>query len=331
MLRTYRRLLCRSFLGQYLNKEGEEIIDSRNNLGVVTLSPLLCALRSNKDIKVFWEEMEKGSELVKEALMYRISRFEDVTSDAAPILYQNGSLNVDLKKGEKVSEVFKDGFSSVSFGFLGLHECVLYLTGEKPFDSEVAKNLQIEIMKFMDDKAKQWKKETGYGFNTYSTPNENTSNRLVKKYIELYGVIEGVTDHVYLTNSFHLFPEQNASAFDKIDFEAPFIKYSSGGFVTTVDTVNFNNNTEAQEQLIDYAYDKVPYFLINQPVDECYKCGFEGEMYGTNDGYTCPTCGNNEAGTMNCIRRVSGYISEPDARPFNPAKQNEVVNRVKHM
>lgn len=323
--------MCRSFLGQYFNDKGEEVIDSRNNLGVVTLSPLLCALRSEKDIKVFWEEMEKGAEIVKEALMYRIKRFNDVTSDAAPILYQSGSLNVDLKKGEKVSEVFKNGFSSVSFGFLGLHECVLHLTGEAPFKSEKAYNLQMEILKFMDDKTKVWKDETGYAFSTYATPNENTSNRLVKRYIELYGEIEGITDHIYLTNSFHLSPEQEASAFDKIDFEAPFIKYSSGGFVTTVDSVNFNSNLEAQEALIDYAYTKVPYFLINQPVDECYKCGMEGEMIGTSEGYKCPVCGNTEAGTMNCIRRVSGYISEPDARPFNPAKQNEVINRVKHM
>ena len=327
MLRTYRRLLCRSFP---FNEEGQELIDSRNNLGVVTLSPLLCALRSNS-LEEFWDELEKATSIAKDALMFRIERFDTVTSDAAPILYQNGSLNVDLKKGEKVSEVFKDGFSSVSLGFLGLHECVVQLTGKAPYDCKDSYNLQMDILKFLDDKAKQWKKETGYGFSTYSTPNESTSLRLVRLYKEKYGEIKGVTDHVYLTNSFHVFPEKNMNAFDKIDFEAPFIKHSSGGFVTTVDMPNLSKNTDAHEALVDYAYDRVPYFLINQPVDECYKCGFEGEMKGTSEGYTCPECGNNEAGTMCCIRRVSGYICEPDARPLNPAKQNEVINRVKHV
>lgn len=322
---------CRSFLGQHFNEEGKEVLDSRNNLGVVTISPLLCALRANKDMSVFWNMLGSATEVVKEALMFRIRRFDTVTSDAAPILYQNGSLNVDLGKGETVSDIFKNGFSSISMGYVGLHETVLYLTGKKPFEDKGAYNLQMEILKFLDNKTKMWKKETGYGFSTYGTPNESTSLRLVKRYKEAFGEIEGVTDHIYLTNSFHLFPEQQATAFEKIDFEAPFIKYSSGGFVVTVDMPNLNNNHKAHEALVDYAYSRVPYFLINQPVDECYKCGFEGELKGDSDGYSCPSCGNSEAGTMCCIRRVSGYISEPAARPFNPAKQNEVISRTKHI
>jgi len=323
--------LCRSFLGQYFNKYGEEVIDSRNNLGVITLSPLLCALRAKGDIKEFWKNMEDAVDIVKEGLMYRISRFENVTSDAAPILYQNGSLNVNLKRGEKVSDIFKNGFSSISLGYVGLWECVLYLTGENPYESEKAYNLKLEILKYLDRKTIEWKEETGYGFKTYATPNESTSLRLVRKYKEDFGEIRGVTDHVYLTNSFHLFPEQAATAFEKIEYEAPFIPYTSGGFVTTVDMVNMESNPVAHEELIDYAYDKVPYFLINQPVDECYKCEFTGELVGTSEGYHCPNCMNNEVGTLVCIRRVSGYISEPDTRPFNQAKQEEVIHRVKHM
>lgn len=323
--------MCRSFLSYLEDENGNEVLEGRNNLGVITISPLGAALKAGGDIKKFWEEMEKLTDIAYEGLMYRISVFDKVTAAAAPILYQNGSLGCDLKPNDCVAGVFKNGFSSVSLGYLGLHETVTYLTGEKPFYSQTAYDLQMEIMEFIKSKVDKWKKETGYGFSVYATPNESNSTRMVKIYKKKYGEIPDILDHHYLTNSFHLDVCQPANAFQKIDYEAPFIPLSSGGFVTTVDMPNLKDNVEAHEQLVDYAYNKVPYFMINQPVDECYVCEYKGEFEGSLGGYVCPQCGNSEEGKMSVTRRVSGYLSDPDARPFNIGKQNEVIHRVKHV
>lgn len=323
--------MCRSFLGQYFDENGNEVIDGRNNLGVVTISPLGAALKAGGDIDKFWEEMETLTDIAYEALMFRVDRFKTVTAASAPILYQNGSLGCDLKSDDVVLDTFKNGFSSVSLGYFGLHEVVTYLTGEKPFYSKKAYDLQLEIMQFMKAKTDMWKKDTGYAFSGYASPNEACSTRVVKIYKKKYGEIPEILDHHYLTNSFHLDVCQPANAFQKIDYEAPFIPLSSGGFVTTVDMPNLKNNVEAHEKLVDYAYYKVPYFMINQPVDECYVCDHKGEFEGSLGGYVCPKCGNSEEGKMNVTRRVSGYLSDPDARPFNIGKQNEVIHRVKHV
>ncbi|QCE33294.1 anaerobic ribonucleoside-triphosphate reductase [Acetobacteraceae bacterium] len=323
---------CRSFLSVY-EENGKQIHDGRNNLGVVSLNLPRIALEANKDEKRFWELLEERLELAKKALMTRITSLEGVKARVAPILYMEGACGVRLKAEDEVSDIFKNGRATISLGYIGLHETMNALFGDDLhlFDSEERQLKAIEIVTRLKDATTAWKQETGYGFSLYSTPSENLCDRFCRLDKAEFGLVSGVTDKGYYTNSFHLDVEKKVNPYDKLDFEAPYPSLTAGGFICYGEYPNMQHNLKALEDVWDYSYDRIPYYGTNTPIDECYACGFSGEFECTSKGFTCPKCGNRDSEKLSVTRRVCGYLGSPDARPFNEGKQEEVKRRVKHL
>ena len=323
---------CRSFLGVY-EENGEQIHEGRNNLGVISLNLPRIAIEAQRDEARFWQLLDERLQLCRKALMTRIARFENVKARVAPILYMEGACGVRLNADDCVAEIFKNGRASISLGYIGLHETInaLYGTDTHVFDSETLRQKAVAIVEKLRSAADQWKAETGYGFSLYSTPSENLCDRFCRLDTATFGVIDGVTDKGYYTNSFHLDVEKKVNPYDKIDFEAPYPKMASGGFICYGEYPNLQHNLKALEDVWDYSYHHVPYYGTNTPIDECYDCGFSGEFSCTSKGFVCPKCGNHNPARVSVTRRVCGYLGSPDARPFNSGKQEEVKRRVKHL
>ena len=323
---------CRSFLGVY-EENGEQIHEGRNNLGVISLNLPRIAIEARYDETRFWQLLDERLQLCLKALMTRIARFENVKARVAPILYMEGACGVRLNADDSVAQIFKNGRASISLGYIGLHETInaLYGTEKHIFDSETLREKAIAIVQKLRDTADRWKAETGYGFSLYSTPSENLCDRFCRLDTAEFGVIDGVTDKGYYTNSFHLDVEKKVNPYDKIDFEAPYPKMASGGFICYGEYPNLQHNLKALEDVWDYSYRYVPYYGTNTPIDECYDCGFSGEFSCTSKGFVCPKCGNHDPARVSVTRRVCGYLGSPDSRPFNAGKQEEVKRRVKHL
>ncbi|MEN4847909.1 anaerobic ribonucleoside-triphosphate reductase [Pantoea agglomerans] len=323
---------CRSFLGVY-EENGEQIHEGRNNIGVISLNLPRIALEAGGDEARFWTLLDARLQLAKRALMTRVARLEKTKARVAPILYMEGACGVRLNADDEVGPIFRNGRASLSLGYIGLHETLNALSGghQHPYDDTALRAKGVEIIAYMRDATERWKAETGYGFSLYSTPSENLCDRFCRLDAAQFGLVPGVTDKGYYTNSFHLDVEKKVNPYDKIDFEAPYPPLANGGFICYGEYPNVQHNLKALEDVWDYSYDRVPYYGTNTPIDECYECGFNGEFTCTSRGFTCPNCGNHDPARVSVTRRVCGYLGSPDARPFNAGKQQEVQRRVKHL
>ena len=322
---------CRSALSPWKDANGNYKFYGRFNQGVVTLNLVDIALSSDKDMTRFWKIFDERLELCYKALMCRHNRLKGTLSDAAPILWQNGAI-ARLKKGEPIDHLLYNGYSTISLGYAGLCECVRYMTGKSHTDPE-ATPFAIKIMQHMNDACDKWKAETTIGFGIYGTPLESTTYRFAKCLQKRFGIIPGVTDKNYITNSYHVHVSEEIDAFDKLAFEAQFQSLSTGGAISYVEVPNMQNNIEAVLQIIKFIYENIMYAELNTKSDYCHECGFDGEIEIVKDDsgkliWRCPKCGNTDQTKMNVARRTCGYIG---SQFWNQGRTQEIRDRVLHL
>ena len=322
---------CRSALTPWRDANGNYKFYGRFNQGVVTLNLVDIALSSERDMDRFWKVFDERLALCYKALMCRHNRLKGTLSDAAPILWQYGAI-ARLKKGEPIDPLLYNGYSTISLGYAGLCECVRYLTGKSHTDPE-ATPLAIRIMEHMNAACNRWKKETTIGFGIYGTPLESTTYKFARCLQKRFGIIPGVTDRNYITNSYHVHVSEKIDAFDKLAFEAKFQSLSSGGAISYVEVPNMQNNIEAVLQVIRFIYDNIMYAELNTKSDYCQECGFDGEIEIVKDEsgkliWRCPKCGNTDQSKMNVARRTCGYIG---TQFWNQGRTQEIRDRVMHL
>ena len=268
---------CRSFLTPYVDESGNSKYYGRFNQGVVTINLVDIALSSGGDFDKFWELFEERTELCHKALQYRHERLEGTISDVAPILWQHGAL-ARLEKGEKIDKLLHNGYSTISLGYAGLYECVKYMTGCSHTDHSVGEEFGLKVMQALNDKCKQWKESEHIDYSLYGSPIESTTYKFAKCLKNRFGIIEGITDRDYITNSYHVHVAEEINAFDKLELESKFQKLSPGGAISYVEIPNLNDNLEAVIQLMQFIYENIMYAEINSKSDYCQKCGFDGEI-----------------------------------------------------
>ncbi|AFC22352.1 anaerobic ribonucleoside reductase large subunit [Cronobacter phage vB_CsaM_GAP161] len=324
---------CRSFLSVWHDDNGNEILDGRNNLGVVTINLPRIALEAQEADdahEAFWRILDDRLGLCFEALMTRIDSLRGVKASVAPILYTEGAFGVRLKPDDEILELFKNGRSSISLGYIGLHETLLMFgSGQHPFDRIGSQKLGRLIIEYLRAATEAWKKKTGFGFSLYSTPAESLCHRFCKLDFEKFGSVKGITDKGWYTNSFHLDVDRKVTPFEKIDYEADYHYIATAGHISYVEFPDMKNNLQALEKVWDYAMEKLDYFGTNLPVDKCFVCGSDDEFTPTEEGFHCKHCGNHDPVKMNVTRRTCGYLGAAE-RPMNKGKQNEIIHRVKH-
>ena len=322
---------CRSFLTVYREPDGQPKFYGRFNQGVVTINLVDAACSSGQDMDKFWEILEERLNLCHRALMCRHNRLKGTPSDVAPILWQNGAL-ARLKKGETIDSLLYGGYSTISLGYAGLCECVRYMTGCSHTNPE-ATPFALEIMNHLNDSCKKWAAESNIAFSLYGTPLESTTYKFAKCLQDRFGVIPGVTDKNYITNSYHIHVTEPINAFDKLTFEAQFQKLSPGGAISYVEVPNMQDNIEAVLAVMQHIYDHIMYAELNTKSDYCQCCGYDGEIRIIEDDHNkliweCPKCGNRDQEKMNVARRTCGYIG---TQFWNQGRTQEIRERVLHL
>ena len=321
---------CRSALTAWKNEKGEYQFYGRFNQGVVTINLVDVALSSHKDMDKFWSIFDERLDLCYRALMCRHNRLKGTLSDAAPILWQYGAL-ARLKKGEPIDKLLFGGYSTISLGYAGLCECVYYMIGKSHTDPE-AKPFALSIMQHMNNACAKWKQETNIEFSIYGSPIESATYKFAKCLQKRFGIIEGVTDKGYITNSYHVRVSEPIDAFSKLGFEAEFQALSKGGAVSYIEVPNMQNNIPAVISVMQFIYENIMYAELNTKCDYCQKCGYSGEIQIVEDDgklvWECPSCGNRDQNTMNVARRTCGYIG---TQFWNQGRTQEIKERVLHL
>lgn len=322
---------CRSFLSPYKDENGNYKFYGRLNQGVVTLNLVDVALSSEGDYEKFWDLMEQRTELCHKALLCRHKRLEGTLSDVAPLLWQYGAF-ARLEKGEKIDRLLHNGYASISLGYAGLYECVKYMTGKSHIDSQEGHDFGIKVMQFMNDKCDQWNKEHYIGFSIYGSPIENTTYKFAKCLQKRFGIIKGITDRNYITNSYHTFVKEQINAFDKLAKESEFQALSLGGAISYVETDGLVNNIDAILEMNKFIYDHIMYAEENTKSDYCQICGYDGEIKIIDEGgeliWECPNCHNRDKDKMNVARRTCGYIG---TNYWGKGRTQEIKERYVHM
>ena len=321
---------CRSNLSPWKDENGNYKFYGRFNQGVVTLNLVDVALSSGGDLDKFWKIFDERLDLCYRALMCRHNRLKGTLSDVAPILWQYGAC-ARLKKGETIDKLLVGGYSTISLGYAGLYECVKYMTGKSHTDPS-ATPFALRVMEHMNEACSRWKAETSIGFGIYGTPLESTTYKFAKCLQRRFGIIEGITDKGYITNSYHVHVTEEINAFDKLKFEAKFQHLSTGGAISYVEVPDMQNNLEAVLQVMKFIYDNIMYAELNTKSDYCQVCGWDGEIQIVEENgkliWKCPKCGNTDQDKMNVARRTCGYIG---TQFWNQGRTQEIRDRVMHL
>ena len=327
----YTCMGCRSFLTPYVDPEtGKPKYYGRFNQGVVTINLVDVALSSGGNFEKFWKIFDERLALCHRALQARHQRLLGTPSDAAPILWQYGAL-ARLKKGEKIDKLLFGGYSTISLGYAGLYECVKYMTGKSHTDAG-AKPFALSVMQHMNDKCNEWKKAENMDYSLYGTPLESTTYKFAKCLQKRFGIVEGITDKNYITNSYHVHVSEQIDAFTKLKFESEFQKLSPGGAISYVEVPNMQDNLEAVMSVLQFIYDNIMYAELNTKSDYCQVCGYDGEIKIVEDDgklvWECPKCGNRDQNKLNVARRTCGYIG---TQFWNQGRTQEIKDRVLHL
>ena len=327
----YTCMGCRSFLTPYVDPEtGKPKYYGRFNQGVVTINLVDVALSSEGNFEKFWEIFDERLDLCHRALQARHKRLLGTPSDAAPILWQYGAL-ARLKKGEKIDKLLFGGYSTISLGYAGLYECVKYMTGKSHTDAG-AKPFALSVMQHMNDKCNQWKKAENMDYSLYGTPLESTTYKFAKCLQKRFGIVPGITDKNYITNSYHVHVSEQIDAFTKLKFESDFQRLSPGGAISYVEVPNMQDNLEAVMSVLQFIYDNIMYAELNTKSDYCQVCGYDGEIKIVEDDgklvWECPKCGNRDQNKLNVARRTCGYIG---TQFWNQGRTQEIKDRVLHL
>ena len=327
----YTCMGCRSFLTPYVDPEtGKPKYYGRFNQGVVTINLVDVALSSGGNFEKFWKIFDERLALCHKALQARHQRLMGTPSDAAPILWQYGAL-ARLKKGEKIDKLLFGGYSTISLGYAGLYECVKYMTGKSHTDAG-AKPFALSVMQHMNDKCSEWKKAENMDYSLYGTPLESTTYKFAKCLQKRFGIVPGITDKNYITNSYHVHVSETIDAFTKLKFESEFQKLSPGGAISYVEVPNMQDNLEAVMSVLQFIYDNIMYAELNTKSDYCQCCGYDGEIKIVEDDgklvWECPKCGNRDQNKLNVARRTCGYIG---TQFWNQGRTQEIKDRVLHL
>ena len=327
----YTCMGCRSFLTPYVDPEtGKPKYYGRFNQGVVTINLVDVALSSGGNFEKFWKIFDERLDLCHRALQARHKRLLGTPSDAAPILWQYGAL-ARLKKGEKIDKLLFGGYSTISLGYAGLYECVKYMTGKSHTDAG-AKPFALSVMQHMNDKCNEWKKAENIDYSLYGTPLESTTYKFAKCLQKRFGIVPGITDKNYITNSYHVHVSEQIDAFTKLKFESDFQRLSPGGAISYVEVPNMQDNLEAVMSVLQFIYDNIMYAELNTKSDYCQVCGYDGEIKIVEDDgklvWECPKCGNRDQNKLNVARRTCGYIG---TQFWNQGRTQEIKDRVLHL